>query len=112
LLNLGMKLHEALKLSLDELRMQMLGTQVLLGFQFQGLFQERFPELTTGARVIDAAGLILLVLSIALIVAIPCQHRLVEGGETTQRVYLESRRYAEVALLPLAAGIGCALFVA
>ncbi len=28
-----MKLTDALKTSLDELRMQMLGTQVLLGFQ-------------------------------------------------------------------------------
>jgi hypothetical protein len=31
-----MKLDAALKVSLDELRMQMLGAQVLLGFEFQG----------------------------------------------------------------------------
>jgi hypothetical protein len=35
-----MKLDDALKVSLDELRMQMLGAQVLLGFEFQGLFQD------------------------------------------------------------------------
>jgi len=105
------KLHEALKVSLDELRMQMLGAQVLLGFQFQGLFQEQFKELTTGARVIDAVGLGLMVVTIALIIAVPCQHRLIEGGESTRRIYIESRRYAEVALLPMAGGIGCDLFV-
>jgi len=112
LLNACMKLYEALKVSLDELRMQMLGAQVLLGFQFQGLFQDRFKELTAGARSIDAAGLGFMILAIALIIAIPCQHRLVERGEATQRIYLQSKRYAEVALLPMAAGIGCDLFVA
>jgi hypothetical protein len=106
------KLHQALKISLDELRMQMLGAQVLLGFQFQGLFQDRSNELTTGARVIDACGLALMVVAIALIIAIPCQHRLVERGEATQRIYIESRRYAELALLPMAGGVGCDLFVA
>jgi hypothetical protein len=107
-----MKLYEALKVSLDELRMQMLGAQVLLGFQFQGLFQDRFSELTSGARIVAAVGLGLMVVTIALIIAVPCQHRLVERGEATQRIYLQSKRYAELALLPMAAGIGCALLVA
>jgi hypothetical protein len=107
-----MKLYEALKVSLDELRMQMLGAQVLLGFQFQGLFQDRFNEMTSGARIVAAVGLGLMVVAIALIIAVPCQHRLVERGEATQRIYLESKRYAELALLPMAAGIGCDLLVA
>jgi hypothetical protein len=107
-----MKLHVALKISLDELRMQMLGAQVLLGFQFQGLFRDESNELSTGARVIDAIGLGLMVVAITFIIAVPCQHRLVERGESTQRIYIESRRYAELALLPMAGGIGCDLFVA
>ena len=40
-----MKLDSVLKISLDELRMQMLGSQVLFGFQFQGLFQDNFEAL-------------------------------------------------------------------
>jgi hypothetical protein len=52
-----MKLDEALKVSLDELRMQMLGAQVLLGFQFQGLFQDNFSAVTACGRLVDAAGL-------------------------------------------------------
>ena len=35
-------LDALLKISLDELRMQMLGAQVAFGFQFQSLFQDRF----------------------------------------------------------------------
>ncbi len=107
-----MNLDEALKVSLDELRMQMLGAQVLLGFQFQGLFQDKFSAVTAYGRVVDAAGLGLMLAALGLMIAIPCQHRLVEGGEATQRIYSTSKRYARLALLPVAAGLGCDLFVA
>jgi hypothetical protein len=107
-----MKLADALKTSLDELRMQMLGTQVLLGFQFQGLFQDNFATVGMAGRTVDAIGMIFLMAALALMMAIPCQHRLVEGGEATQRIYQASKRYAELALVPLACGIGCNLFVA
>jgi Family of unknown function (DUF6328) len=107
-----MKLEDALKVSLDELRMQMLGAQVLLGFGFQGLFQDGFATVAPFCRSVDAVGLGLMVVAIGLMIAVPCQHRMIECGEATVRIYLTSRRYAEVALLPLAAGIGCNLFVA
>jgi hypothetical protein len=107
-----MKLDAALKTSLDELRMQMLGTQVLLGFQFQGLFQENFPAVGVSGRSIDAVGIASMVVALGLMMAIPCQHRLIEGGQATQRIYRASKRYAELALFPLACGIGCDVFVA
>lgn len=107
-----MKLEAALKTSLDELRMQMLGAQVLFGFQFQGVFQDGFPALTVAARSVDAAGLALMVLALGLMIAVPCQHRLVERGETTARICRTSRRYANLALLPLAGAVGCDVFVA
>jgi hypothetical protein len=107
-----MKLADALKTSLDELRMQMLGTQVLLGFQFQGLFQDRFPFAIAAARIITVVGMSFLVMALGLMMAIPCQHRFVEGGEDTQRIYAASKRYAQLAFFPVACGIGCNLFVA
>jgi Family of unknown function (DUF6328) len=107
-----MKLQAALKISLDELRMQMLGVQVLFGFQFQGLFQDGFPTLTSCGRMVDAAGLALMVVALGVMIAIPCQHRLVEGGEDTVRIYRASEQYAKLALLPLAGAIGCDVFVA
>jgi hypothetical protein len=99
-------------MSLDELRMQMLGVQVLFGFQFQGLFQDAFGSTGTAGRLVDAAGLALMLTAISIIIAVPCQHRMVEGGETTPRIYKVSVRYALVSLLPLAGGIGCDVFVA
>ena len=107
-----MKLQDALKVSLDELRMQMLGVQVLFGFAFQGMFQSAFEDLPGSARVTDAAGLGLMTLALGLLIAVPCQHRLVEAGETTLRIFRLATRYAKLALLPLAGGIACGVFVA
>jgi hypothetical protein len=106
------KLQQALKVSLDELRMQMLGVQVLFGFQFQGLFQDNFAALPAAGRIVDAAGLGLMVVALGLMITVPCQHRMVDGGETTHRIYATAGWYAQVALLPLAGGIGCDVFVA
>src|SRR5882757_6589940 len=107
-----MKLEAALKTSLDELRMQMLGVQVLFGFQFQGLFQDGFPDMTSAGRIVDAAGLGLMVVALGVLIAIPCQHRLVERGDATARIYRASTRYGKLAFLPLAGAIGCDVFVA
>src|SRR5258707_6543382 len=82
-----MKLDDALKVSLDELRMQMLGAQVLLGFEFQGLFQDGFAAIPLVCRSVTAVGLGLMIGAIGLMVAVPCQHRIVEGGEASVRIY-------------------------
>jgi hypothetical protein len=107
-----MKLDVALKTSLDELRMQMLGAQVLFGFQFQGMFQNNFGATHLSGRIMDAAGLALMIAVLGLMIAVPCQHRLVDGGEATLRIYVVSIRYATLALVPLAGAIACDVFVA
>ena len=71
-----MRLDQALKTSLDELRMQMLGVQVLFGFQFQGLFQDGFEDLSALARSVYAAGLALLLLALVCWL----RHRLSTGS--------------------------------
>lgn len=107
-----MKLGDALKTSLNELRMQMLGANVLFGFQFKGLFEDAFDELSVGARAVYAAALLLMVTALALLIAPPCQHRIVEEGEATERVQRTATAFAKLALLPLAGAIGCAVYVA
>ena len=106
-----MKLEELLKTSLDELRMQMLGAQVLFGFQLQGVFQEGFSQTTTLVRRVDAAGLALIVLTLALLIAAPSQHRLIDGGRVTIRIYRASTKFANIALAPFAAALGCDFYV-
>jgi Family of unknown function (DUF6328) len=107
-----MKLESVLKTSLDELRMQMLGSQVLFGFQFQGLFQDNFEALPISGRTADGVAMALMTLVLGLILAVPCQHRIVDGGASTLRILRVSSSYANYALGPLAAAIACDIYVA
>jgi hypothetical protein len=107
-----MKLESVLKVSLDELRMQMLGSQVLFGFQFQGLFQNNFEALPASGRAADGLAMALMILVLGLIVAVPCQHRMVDKGESTLRILRVSSRCANYALGPLAAAVACDIYVA
>ncbi len=101
------KLAEQLKISLDELRMQMLGAQVLFGFQLQSLFQPGFDQASYPERLADALTLAAILLSFAALLVAPTQHRLVERGEASSRLIRLSQRCAEFALGTMAAALGC-----
>ena len=107
-----MKLASALKTSLDELRMQMIGVQVLFGFQFQGLFQDNFESVPPSGRLAAAMGLVLMIIVFGLILAVASQHRIVEAGADTQRIFKLSLRFATYTLAPLGAAIACDLYFA
>jgi len=104
-------LNSLLKISLDELRMQMLGTQVAFGFQFQSLFQERFDVSDPARRAVALAGLIFMVLTLGLLIAAPAVHRIADVGEGTERTRRLTAGLAHVALITLAFGIAAAVFV-
>jgi len=104
-------LHSLLKISLDELRMQMLGTQVAFGFQFQSLFQDRFDVSDPARRAMGLAGLICMLLTLALLIAAPAVHRIADFGEATERTQRLTASFAHVALITLALGITAAVFV-
>ena len=105
-------LESALKTSLEELRMQMLGVQVLFGFQLQGLFQETFLLLPPSVLMVDTIALAMVIIVLGLLLAVPCQHRIVEQGEASLRIFQLSMRCANYALLPLAAMISCDIYAA
>jgi Family of unknown function (DUF6328) len=106
------KLSVRLKTSLDELRMQVLGAQVLLGFQFQSLFQPAFETASPATRAVVAIGLATICLSLAALLAAPAQHRLVERGDANLRILRIVTRCAEVSLGLLAIALGCDVYVA
>jgi hypothetical protein len=97
--------------ALDELRMQMLGTQVLFGFQFQGVFQDGFQTLSRPVQLIDLTVFGILILTFAFLVAPAAQHRLVERGVATRRLFNTANRFAELALATYALAIGADVFV-
>ena len=106
-----MDLQKKLKLALNDNRLLILGTQVLFGFQFNGIFQELFVELPYPSRVLKTCGLILLMVSIAFLVAPSMHHRLVEGGQDNARVLRLATDFAGFALLPLTFTLALDMFV-
>ncbi len=104
------RLEDTVQLALDELRMQMLGVQVLFGFQLQSAFQEGFASASAAARTADAVALSLIVVTLALLIAAPCQHRLVEQGRASVRIFNAANKFADRALAPFALAIGCDVY--
>lgn len=100
-----------LKIALDELRMQMLGAQVLFGFQFQALFQEMFREPSPSQRIASGVGFAAILLTIGVLIAATAQHRLREGGEATERMLALAKRYASIALITLAVTLGADVYL-
>jgi hypothetical protein len=105
------KLDDKLKTALDETRLLFLGGQVLLGFQFQAFFQEGFATLSGSAKYLSLGGLVLMLVSMALLVAPVMQHRLVERGDASQRLLRTTTRFATASLVPLALSLATATYV-
>jgi hypothetical protein len=106
-----MTLEKLVKVALEELRMQMLGAQVLFGFQLQSVFQENFNIATQTARGVDFLGLSMIVTTIALLLAAPAQHRIVDRGNASRRIFHIATRFAELALIPFALALGSGIYV-
>src|SRR4029453_2536861 len=101
-----MALHERIKTALDETRTLILGAQILLGFQYQGVFRERFESLPPHARAMDGWALGLMAVRIALLIAPSAFHRIADDGESIGRMQRFTGRLAAAALLPFAAAFG------
>lgn len=107
-----MSLSKKVKVGLDETRILILGSQILLGFQFQGAFRPTFERLPFHDRVIWVAALALITLTLALLITPSVQHRVVEGGRDTKRLLGVIGRYAGLALGPFALALGADLYLA
>jgi hypothetical protein len=105
------ELDRKIKTALDETRLLILGVQVLLGFEFQSFFQDGFEQLSTASKGLAAAGLLLVILAIGLLVIPSMQHRIVEGGQSSRRLVKAASFYAGLGLAPLTISLGLAAYV-
>ena len=105
--------RERVKSGLDETRSLVLGAQILLGFQYRGVFEPRFAALPPAARYLVVAALVLLVASAALMIAPAPYHRIVMAGHAKVAMERYTKWVALLALAPfalaLAADFGVAL---
>jgi hypothetical protein len=106
------EIQAKLKIALDETRMLVMGVQILVGFQFQAIIQDRFASLPLSSRICVGAVLILMVCTAGLLIAPAARHRLVEDGNASSCIIVVTTRFMTAALLAFAIGIAFAFYVA
>ena len=106
------KLQDKVQNALDEARMLVLGSQVLLGFQFRAILETGFEKLPRHTQLMKLGGLGLMVVAISLLLWPGAFHRIVEQGEDTNRLHRFTTRVMQAALLPFAFGLGSDVFLA
>ena len=107
-----MSLRTKVKNALDEARILVLGTQVLLGFQYRAFFEPPFERLPAVNQQLELAGLLLLLASMGLVLAPAARHRLVERGEDTPALHRFTMNAVGLALVPFAAVLGLDMYQA
>jgi Family of unknown function (DUF6328) len=105
------ELDKKVKTALNETRLLILGAQVLLGFQFQAFFQDRFFELSILSKYLCLFGLASVILAIAFLVVPSMEHRLIEKGRSSARLIGATSFYTGLALAPLALSLTLSSYV-
>jgi hypothetical protein len=104
-------LNDKIKQVMTEVRVVMPGTQALLGFQFMAVLQEGFDVLPMSAKLVHIVGLGFLGASVVLLVLPAAYHRIAEGGELSERLHTFSSRALIAAMIALACGLACDIYV-
>jgi hypothetical protein len=105
------QLKDKIKTTLDEGRMLILGSQVLLGFQFRSVFEKGFEKLPEHARYLKLGGLGLMLLAVLLLMWPGAYHQIVEDGEDTHELHRFATSVMGIALMPFALGLGADFFI-
>ncbi len=105
-------LRDKVENALNETRMLILGAQVLLGFQYQAVFQPQFEKLPQSTQDLKLVALALMLLAIGLLLAPGAYHQIVQRGRDSPDVTDFTGRIASLALLPFALGLGIDVYVA
>lgn len=105
-------LTEKVQNALDEVRMLMLGTQVLIGFSFHSILEPGFERLSVAQQELTLVSLTLLLTTLGLLLWPGAFHQQVERGEDTARMHRFASRVMTLALLPFAIGVGLDLAMA
>src|SRR5258706_8071558 len=94
------KLSNKIKTALDESRMLILGAQILLGFQFRGVFEKGFADLSSQSQYLKLVSLGILLIGIALFMWPGAYHRIVRQGNDAVDVHEFTTKVMDLGLLP------------
>jgi hypothetical protein len=107
-----MSLVDRTKTALDESRMLMLGTQILLGFQFQAPFQDAFSVISATEKFVVLVTLAIITIVAGLLIAPSARHRIVDDGEASPALLRFIAIISTMTMPSLALAIGLDLGVA
>jgi hypothetical protein len=105
-------LKDRIKTALDESRMLILGSQVLLGFQYRSALESTFEKLPRASQLSDLAALAIMLLVIALLMSPGAYHRIVYDGEDREDLHGFTTKVMDIALLPFAIALGVDVYIA
>src|SRR5882724_6093266 len=97
-----MKLADKVKDALDEIRILILGSQILVGFQYNAVFYEQFDTLPPHGRYLEAVALLLMLAAVVLLLFPPAWHRIVVHGADSSAFLRLVTMTACAALVPFA----------
>lgn len=106
------QLRDKIQNALDEARMLVLGSQILVGFEYRSAFEPGFARLPEHAQYVKLVSLGVMLVAIMLIMWPSAYHQIVEAGEDSPHLHRFTTRVLCWALLPFALGLGMDMFVA
>lgn len=104
-------LKDEMRNVIEEARMVIPGVQALFGFQTMAVFNNRFQDLPASGVVAYVAGLAMLAVAIALLMAPAACHRMSERGQVSRDLIDLSSRLLTWGMLPLMLGLSLDIFV-
>lgn len=104
-------LKNQIKYALDESRMLVLGSQVLIGFQYRMAFEPAFEGLSEVSKQLEFIALLLLALVFALLVTPSAYNRLTVGGKNTEAMGIMATRIVRVAMIPFALALSTDFYI-
>ena len=106
------ELKDKTKIALDEARILVLVAQVLIGFQYQSVFQKNFEHLPEASQNVKFLSLILLLVALGLLVS-PAPYNLIVDHDDEDPAFLRFvTAIIGIALVPFALGLGGDVYVA
>ena len=104
-------LSDKIKFALTECRVVLPGAQALMGFQFVTTLAEPFGDLPYPLKLLHLGSLFTVGISAILLMAPAAFHRIVERGESTERVFQFTGAMLLAAMVFLSVGIAGDVFV-
>jgi hypothetical protein len=104
-------LDHKIELALNEARILVLVTQVLIGFQYRAIFEPVFEQLPPTARYLLLGSLALQLVALAILELCATYHLVVAHGQNSPDIQRFASRAIEVALFPFAVALGLSVYV-